>query len=168
MSSPEENRLVALESKVKSLSNNLSTMALSLSDLTQKNAEIGMHLAALIKTIQDGRPLDANNLSISSVQNMVDKLDAYLKLALDRGLLKQVDQVADNSVVAVKQLDENGNEVIRKMLLNLNEQDSEVKTSFNGAKVTQVVDAIMQNGTKHQFVVLGIYEPTESLTEELK
>ncbi len=164
----EKLNLVDLDSKVKALNKVVNTLVLSLSDVTQKNAEIGMHLAALLKTIQDGRPLDAENLSKSSVQNMLDKLDSYIKLALDRGFLRATNSVSDNSVVAVQQLDSNGNELVRKMLLNLFEQDNEVKASFAGAKVSQVVEAAVDTGEKHKFVVLEIYEPTEGLTEELK
>jgi len=165
--SNEDTRIVDLEAKVKALNNIVNTLALSLSDVTQKNAEIGMHLAAVLKTIQEGLPLTAENLSKSSVKNMVDKLDGHIKLALDRGLLRTTDTVADNSVVAVKQLDASGNEIIAKMLLNVFEQDEDVKTSFRGSKVAQVVNAAVANGEKHQFVILEVYEPTEALTEEL-
>ncbi len=163
-----EDRIVNLEAKVKALNSIINTLAMSLSEVTQKNAEIGMHLAAVLKTIQDGRPLDAANLAASSVQNMVDKLDAYIKLALDRNLLKPTDVVADNSVVALQQLDASGNELVKKMLLNLHEQDEDVKSSFRGAKISQVVEAAVASGEKNNFVVLEIYEPTEGITEEIK
>ncbi len=163
-----EERILKLEAKIKSLNNVINTLTMSLSDVTQKSSEIGMHLAALLRTIQDGRPLDSANLSESSVQNMVDKLDSYINLALERGFLKPVSETASNSVVVVKQLDKDGNEVIRKMLLNVFEQDQDVQEAFKGSKVSEVVNAAVANGEINQFVVLEIYEPTENLTEEIK
>ena len=163
-----EEKLFELETKVKHLNNIVNTLTMSLSDVTQRGAEMGMHLAALLKTIQDDRPLDGANLAKSSVQNMVDKLDNYIKLALDRGFLKPISVVDENSVVAVKQLDGEGNEVVRKMLLNIFEQDEDVKQAFKGSKVTELVKATGSGGQVNQFVVLEIYEPTEALTEEVK
>lgn len=164
----EEVTVESLDIKLKALNKVINTLVMSLSDVTQKNAEIGMHLAALLKTIEDGRPLDAANLAESSIKNMVDKLDAYVKLALDRGFLRAAPVVAGNSVVAVQHLDEKGNEVTRKMLLNLNEQTDDVKQAFSGSKISQVVTAPVDTGEMHKFVVLEVYEPTEGLTEELK
>jgi len=162
-------RVETLEKKIVSVGNMLNNLAMSLSETSQKNAEIGMHLAALLRTIQDGKSLDAANLAESSVVNLVDKLDAYLKTALDRKFITVGEAITSSSIICLKQTDADGKELNRKLLMNVHEQSDGVKELFVGKKVSQVVTGSLAEGEPStNLIVLEIYEPTEALDQEIK
>ncbi len=166
---PLAESMAKFDKKLTAIGNMVNNLAMSLSETTQKNSEIGMHLAALLRTIHDGKPLNAETLSESSIVNMVDKLDAYLKTALERKFLTVGESVTENSILCLKQTDANGQELNRKLLMNVHEQTEGVKALFVGKRVSQMVTGSLAEGQPStNLIVLEIYEPTEVLDEEIK
>jgi len=146
------------------LSHDLKNVKDSLENATQV-------LAALLKTVDEGRILNTNNIQDCLISIRVTQLDNMIKKHVGAGLLKPSVEVKKNSVVLCKQSNSDGNEINRKISLPISDMRDEIKTLFVGKKANElvIVEEPVETTddhtkmTKNIFQILEIYDVSEKL-----
>lgn len=151
-----EQRLTLIETQQEALTSVLHQFVAKITDLSQKHSEIGMYVAALMRTIFDSKPITKEALAESSVLNQVDKLNNQVQMALSSGILTPVEAITEKSVVVAQQFDDNKNEINRRILMDVGDMADTVKPVFLGKKVSEEVQA--NTTTDNAVNVLLIHE----------
>lgn len=159
-----EERLVTLESQQEVLTTILHQFITKIQDLSGKSNETMTNVAAMIRTVMDNKPLTKESLIESNLQNKTDQINNQLQMAIKNGLLTAAEVVSTDSVVLAQQFDETGKEVVRRILIEVNDLPDDFKSSFVGKKAKEeVVAKSTVDNVVNTLIVHEIYNKVEKV-----
>ena len=160
-----ENELKVELEKVKQVQDKMLTtmqnVVNTLNETRQSNESVQQMLSALFRTIADGRPLDQENVKESHLQSVSEKINRIFDKAVNNGYLKNVDEVQNDSIVLVQEFDANGVEVHRASELVMEQVSEEYKSLFLSKTLGQKVAVFKDGVLQGNYVIQGIFKPTE-------
>ena len=162
-----EARITTLEEQNDSLSTVLHQFIKTLNEIKQNQVDVSGHVASMLRTVFDSRPLNKASLAESAVLNQVDKLNHYLKSSVEAGMLDPSETVTTDSLVVAQQFSSTTKEEVnRRVLLSVTEMKPEDKTLFLGLKVGESVTAFSEAPDTY-VVIHEIYEQIKNVKKNL-
>lgn len=136
-----EERLSTIETNMESLNTVLHQFVQKINELRQNSTEVSSYVAAMMRTVMDGRPMTRESLTESSVQNQVDKLNGQLQNAVTSGILapSTTDTVENDSVIVAQQFNGSRQEINRRVVLSVAEMPAADKALYVGKTVGEEV-----------------------------
>ncbi len=124
-------------------------------------------LSSLIRTIQDNRQLNVEQLKESHWLIVGERVNGIFNGAVQNGVLKRVDAIGPKSLVLVQEFTASGVEVNRCAEFQMEKVQPEYQELFLNKPVGEKVALFQDGQLKSTFIVQDIFEENEQVTQNL-
>lgn len=154
-------QLELLQQQIVNLTQGYQTLVQRHAQDSQRLEHMSDYFMALVKVVDDGKPLSSENVVNGMVAQRVERFDNNIKELLDKGVFKKVSQVGPESTLIVKQFNEKGEEVSHRLQVNMGSVKEDLKANL----LNKVVGDKVQLVTKDNNTLFEVLQILEEVAE---